>query len=82
LAPTKRVGVDSVPFNDFSFFDHMLDMALALGVIPKRFNPQADWLELSFSMARGNPDAYPLAVRKWFNTNYHYLVPRSPRLPL
>ncbi len=71
----RELGVDSIPIGDFSFFDHMLDMALLLGVVPKRFDASANWLELTFSMARGNPDAPPLAVRKWFNTNYHYLVP-------
>ena len=71
----KELGVDSIPLGDFSFFDHMLDMSLLLGAVPKRFASTAHWLELTFAMARGTPEAAPLAVRKWFNTNYHFLVP-------
>jgi 5-methyltetrahydropteroyltriglutamate--homocysteine methyltransferase len=74
-----ELGVDAVPVNDFSFFDHMIDMALVLGVIPKRFAGITDWLELTLAMARGTADAHPLAARKWFNTNYHFLVPELSR---
>ncbi len=71
----KDLGVDSVPLNDFSFFDQMLDMSLLLGIIPQRFDAQKPWLELTFDMARGVEKNAPLSVRKWFNTNYHFLVP-------
>ncbi len=74
-----ELGVDTLPVNDFSFFDHMIDMALLLGVVPKRFADQTDWVQLMLAMARGTANAAPLAVRKWFNTNYHYLVPEISR---
>ncbi len=76
-------GIDLLPVGDFSWYDHVLDLSLMLGVIPERFGvgADADDLDLAFRMARGraHPDD-PLAARacemtKWFDTNYHYLVP-------
>lgn len=71
----KELGVDTLPLNDFSFYDHVLDMSMLLGIIPKRFNPTSPWLELSLEMARGTEVARPLLARSWFNTNYHYQIP-------
>jgi len=79
-------GIDLIPVNDFSFYDHVLDMSLMLGNIPKRFKDlccnQASlesFYDLYFAMARGyqdgNIDIKPLEMTKWFDTNYHYLVP-------
>lgn len=76
-------GMDWLPCGDFSFYDHVLDMSLMLGVIPERFAPLkekgVDGLDLYFAMARGYQrdglDIPALEMTKWFNTNYHYLVP-------
>lgn len=81
----QQAGIDLIPSNDFSFYDQMLDMCLMLGVIPSRFralqeslaNPAAP--ELYFAMARGYQkngyDITAMEMTKWFDTNYHYLVP-------
>jgi 5-methyltetrahydropteroyltriglutamate--homocysteine methyltransferase len=66
--------VDIIPVGDFSLYDHILDMAWALGVTPARFGPDRG-LATYFAMARGRDDAPPLEMTKWFDTNYHYLVP-------
>lgn len=70
----KDAGIDLVSSNDFSFYDLMLDTIYALGCIPFRFRGLSE-LELYFSMARGNKTAVAMEMTKWFNTNYHYIVP-------
>ena len=70
----KDAGIDFISSNDFSLYDGMLDMAVTLGSIPSRFK-NLDDKELYFSMARGNSDAVAMEMTKWFNTNYHYIVP-------
>lgn len=73
-------GLDFIPSNDFSFYDNMLDTAVLFGAVPKRYSelnlPQ---LDTYFAMARGyqgeNGDTKAFAMKKWFNTNYHYMVP-------
>lgn len=70
----KDAGVDAISINDFSLYDNMLDTAVMLGAIPERFRGLKDQ-ELYFSMARGNKDAVAMEMTKWFNTNYHYIVP-------
>ncbi len=70
----KEAGIDFISSNDFSYYDTVLDTAVMLGAIPKRFKGlEAE--ELYFSMARGNKDAVAMEMTKWFNTNYHYIVP-------
>ncbi|MGW2398004.1 5-methyltetrahydropteroyltriglutamate--homocysteine S-methyltransferase [Kitasatospora sp. NPDC001664] len=71
------VGITEVPTGDFSFYDHVLDTTVAVGAIPARHRAavQADPLDGYFAMARGNQDVAPLEMTKWFDTNYHYLVP-------
>lgn len=80
----KSAGIDLVPCNDFSFYDHVLDMSLALGAVPERYNaitqnPRNTELDLYFAMARGYQkgglDLIAMEMTKWFDTNYHYLVP-------
>jgi 5-methyltetrahydropteroyltriglutamate--homocysteine methyltransferase len=77
----KRAGLDHVPSNDFSLYDHVLDMAVCLGAVPGRFAAIADPLARYFAMARGlqepalGLDVRALEMTKWFDTNYHYLVP-------
>ena len=76
---TAEVGF--VPSNDFSLYDHVLDTAVALGAVPSRFGPPGEQGNLTryFAMARGGEVAGvavgPLELTKWFDTNYHQLVP-------
>lgn len=70
----KDAGVDFIASNDFSYYDTMLDTAVMLGAIPQRFKALKGE-ERYFSMARGNRDAVAMEMTKWFNTNYHYIVP-------
>ena len=70
----KDAGIDLISVNDFSLYDNMLDMAITLGAIPARFKG-LEGQELYFAMARGNKDAVAMEMTKWFNTNYHYIVP-------
>ncbi|MBU1659082.1 5-methyltetrahydropteroyltriglutamate--homocysteine S-methyltransferase [bacterium] len=70
----KDSGMSFISSNDFSFYDNMLDMAVTLGAIPKRFRLLKNE-ELYFSMARGDKNSVAMEMTKWFNTNYHYIVP-------
>ncbi len=70
----KEAGIDFISSNDFSLYDNMLDTAVMLGAVPIRFKGLEEE-ELYFSMARGNKDAVAMEMTKWFNTNYHYIVP-------
>ncbi len=76
----KNSGIDFIPSNDFSFYDNMLDTAVLFNIIPKRYSGLAlPPLDTYFAMARGyqgkEGDVKALAMKKWFNTNYHYMVP-------
>lgn len=70
-------GIDEVPTGDFSYYDHVLDTTVLLGAIPDRFRAAVDQdpLDGYFAMARGTQELAPLEMTKWFDTNYHYLVP-------
>ena len=68
-------GLDSVPVNTFSYYDQMLDTAVMLGALPARAGAVSDDLDRYFAAARGNKDVAPLEMTKWFDTNYHYIVP-------
>jgi 5-methyltetrahydropteroyltriglutamate--homocysteine methyltransferase len=70
-------GVGEVPTGDFSLYDHVLDAVVMTGAIPARHRRafDADPLDGYFAMARGTDAAAPLEMTKWFDTNYHYLVP-------
>lgn len=70
----KEAKIDFIASNDFSLYDNMLDTTILLGAIPKRFQHLKDE-ELYFAMARGNQDCVAMEMTKWFNTNYHYIVP-------
>ncbi len=70
----KDVGIDFISSNDFSLYDNMLDTSIMLGAIPARFKNLKDE-ELYFAMARGNANNVAMEMTKWFNTNYHYIVP-------
>ncbi|MGW7028416.1 5-methyltetrahydropteroyltriglutamate--homocysteine S-methyltransferase [Streptomyces xanthophaeus] len=70
-------GLHEVPAGDFSYYDHVLDTSVMVGAIPERHRAavEADALDGYFAMARGTQDVAPLEMTKWFDTNYHYLVP-------
>lgn len=80
----KDAGIDLVPSNDFSFYDQVLDTSLLVGAIPERYHSlmeekQLTDIDLLFAMARGyQKDGYDVTameMTKWFDTNYHYIVP-------
>jgi 5-methyltetrahydropteroyltriglutamate--homocysteine methyltransferase len=81
----QEAGIDLIPCNDFSFYDQVLDMSLLLGVIPNRYAPvvtdvkENAEIDLYFAMARGYQkdglDITAMEMTKWFDTNYHYIVP-------
>lgn len=78
----KNEGIDFIPSNDFSFYDTLLDTAAALGIVPRRYKElNLSGLDTYFAMARGyqgeSGDVKALAMKKWFNTNYHYIVPEA-----
>ena len=81
----QDAGIDLIPCNDFSFYDQVLDTSLMLGVIPQRYNAvltenqNNKEIDLYFAMARGYQkdglDITAMEMTKWFDTNYHYIVP-------
>ncbi|MEO8584014.1 MAG: 5-methyltetrahydropteroyltriglutamate--homocysteine S-methyltransferase [Flavitalea sp.] len=80
----KKLGIDIIPCNDFSFYDQVLDTCLMVGAIPERYHPlieekKVKEIDLLFAMARGyQKEGYDLTameMTKWFDTNYHYIVP-------
>ncbi|NRT11609.1 5-methyltetrahydropteroyltriglutamate--homocysteine S-methyltransferase [Flavobacterium sp. 14A] len=78
----SQAGIDLIPSNDFSFYDQVLDLSLTLGVIPEQyaaFAKENSVLDLYFAMARGaqkeGQDVVAMEMTKWFDTNYHYIVP-------
>ena len=74
-ARMTMAGFDSVPTNTFSYYDQVLDTAVLLGALPARVEGVEDPLDRYFAAARGREDVTPLEMTKWFDTNYHYLVP-------
>jgi 5-methyltetrahydropteroyltriglutamate--homocysteine methyltransferase len=83
----QSAGLDCIPSNDFSFYDHILDLSCMLGCIPARYGFRGDSIEpeLYFAMARGRQvggmDVTAMEMSKWFDTNYHYLVPEFESNP-
>ncbi len=80
----KEQGIDFIPSNDFSFYDQVLDFSLMVGAVPPRYagireNPEKSVWDLYFAMARGvqkaGDDVVAMEMTKWFDTNYHYIVP-------
>jgi 5-methyltetrahydropteroyltriglutamate--homocysteine methyltransferase len=70
-----KYGIDIIPSNEFSFYDFILDLSVMFNVIPERFRKIENSLEKYFAIARGTADAPASEMTKWFNTNYHYIVP-------
>jgi len=83
----KSAGLDHIPSNDFSFYDHILDLSCMLGCIPSRYGWQGGPIDFDtyFAMARGRQsgasDVTAMEMSKWFDTNYHYLVPEFEAHP-
>lgn len=77
LRQQQAKGIDLIPVNDFSYYDHILDTAVMFGIGPKRFAYSGGAVPLSvyYGIARGTKDAAASEMTKWFNTNYHYIVP-------
>jgi len=75
----QNAGIDIIPSNDFSLYDHMLDTSVLVGAIPPRFAYIADPDQLYFAMARGTDAAPAMEMTKWFDTNYHFIVPELHR---
>lgn len=80
----QDAGIDLIPSNDFSLYDHILDTAMLVGAIPERYHALVDGqtnreLDIYFAMARGvqrdGLDIKAMEMTKWFDTNYHYIVP-------
>ena len=76
----KESNIDYIPSNDFSFYDLVLDTAVLFNIVPKEYKElNLSDIDTYFAMARGyqgeNGDVKALAMKKWFNTNYHYIVP-------
>jgi 5-methyltetrahydropteroyltriglutamate--homocysteine methyltransferase len=73
----REAGIETPPSNDFSLYDHVLDMAATLGAVPARFKHHDGAVDLKtyFAMARGAQNATAMEMTKWFDTNYHYVVP-------
>ena len=84
LTIQKDHHIDHIPTGDFSLYDHVLDTSLLFNIIPERFQGRPVDDDLLFDIARGNKDHVASALIKWFNTNYHYIVPEwdnvSPQL--
>jgi 5-methyltetrahydropteroyltriglutamate--homocysteine methyltransferase len=70
----RDAGLSDIPSNTFSLYDHVLDTAVMVNAVPKRF-AGLEGLDAYFAMARGADGVTALELTKWFDTNYHYLVP-------
>jgi 5-methyltetrahydropteroyltriglutamate--homocysteine methyltransferase len=73
----QDAGIDLIPSNDFSYYDQVLDAIALVGAVPERYGWTGGQVSLDtyFAMARGRQDATAMEMTKWFNTNYHYIVP-------
>ncbi len=73
----KNAGIDHIPSNDFSLYDQVLDTTCMLGAVPSRFGFSGSNVDVDtyFAMGRGNKQAHAMEMTKWFDTNYHYMVP-------
>lgn len=84
LKKQEVAGLDLIPVGDFSFYDHILDLSLQFNIIPERLADRSNDIDLYFTIARGDKENVASALKKWFNTNYHYIVPEwenvTPRL--
>ncbi|MCD8503089.1 MAG: 5-methyltetrahydropteroyltriglutamate--homocysteine S-methyltransferase [Bacillaceae bacterium] len=84
LKRQQQLGVELLTVGDFTFYDRMLDVATMFGMVPKRYkwNGREVNFKTYYAMARGADDAIACEMTKWFNTNYHYIVPEYEEIPL
>ncbi|MBB6672388.1 5-methyltetrahydropteroyltriglutamate--homocysteine S-methyltransferase [Cohnella nanjingensis] len=77
LKAQQERGIDVIPVGDFTYYDHILDHAAMFGLIPERFGYAGGEVDLAtyYAVARGSREAAASEMTKWFNTNYHYIVP-------
>jgi 5-methyltetrahydropteroyltriglutamate--homocysteine methyltransferase len=81
----KDLGIQRIPANDFSFYDRVLDTCALVGAVPPRYGWKGEWVDPGtyFAMARGSQgrgrDVTAMEMTKWFDTNYHYIVPELER---
>lgn len=86
LQKQRELGVELIPVGDFTLYDHLLDTSAMFGLVPSRYGYAGGSVSLAtyFAMARGSKGAPACEMTKWFNTNYHYIVPElgeaEPRL--
>ena len=86
LQSQQKAGIGLIPVGDFTYYDHVLDTAAMFGIVPQRYGYAGGGIpiDLYFAMARGSASAPACEMTKWFNTNYHYIVPEigslAPRL--
>lgn len=86
LKTQQNKGLEVIPVGDFTYYDHVLDTAVMFGLVPERFEYDGGNVPLDtyYAIARGNKQAAASEMTKWFNTNYHYIVPelggREPQL--
>jgi 5-methyltetrahydropteroyltriglutamate--homocysteine methyltransferase len=73
----QAAGIDLIPSNDFSYYDQVLDAVALVGAVPERYGHDGGEVDLDtyFAMARGSQDVTAMEMTKWFDTNYHYIVP-------
>jgi 5-methyltetrahydropteroyltriglutamate--homocysteine methyltransferase len=73
----RKAGIGLIPSNDFSYYDQVLDTTTLVGAVPRRYGHPGGQvgLETYFAMARGRQDVTAMEMTKWFDTNYHYIVP-------
>jgi 5-methyltetrahydropteroyltriglutamate--homocysteine methyltransferase len=84
LKHQQTLGLDILTVGDFTFYDRMLDLATMFGLIPARYQWTGAKVDLKtyYAMARGSNDVVASEMTKWFNTNYHYIVPEYESQPL
>lgn len=82
LQHQKSLGLDLLTVGDFTYYDRMLDLAVMFGMVPARYGTDALSFETYYAMARGSKDVVASEMTKWFNTNYHYIVPEYEGTPL
>jgi 5-methyltetrahydropteroyltriglutamate--homocysteine methyltransferase len=84
LKHQQSLGLDIITVGDFTFYDRMLDLATMFGLIPARYKWTGEQVNLTtyYAMARGATDSVASEMTKWFNTNYHYIVPEYEGQPL
>lgn len=75
LMTMKDSGLDFIPSNDFSLYDFILDVSIMFGIVPERYEKIEDSLDQYFAIARGTDNIIAAEMTKWFDTNYHYIVP-------